>query len=313
MSERPAETRHSRKNAYPVVATGATLVGEMSAAISRELGKEPPRTGNIVNRERFRRQQESRVAGIRRTRDTLQATPGVASMTHTQASEHVQELARIGRLRADDQRVASREARYAHDFPTPEAQREALLAEVADIARRGDTAGAYVNTPHVRGKTFGAGYIDGQFSFRAPMDPVTPGRKANPVTEGISFTPARRNNGSRDTFVVVDYQFDRGGSTVTARVAVPPPLGHRMLAASVEDPGFGRDMASTILDTRALSIDGSQATDPTFAANPIGAVQVFDGITQGPLQETADKVGTGRLFLPAGTHIQYPSHAPAAV
>jgi hypothetical protein len=310
MSER-AETRPSH-NAYPVVATGATLVGEMSAVVAREMGKEPPHTANVPQRERFRRAQARSAAGAQHVRDALREAPNPAGMTRAQAQEYVQELARTNKISQDEQRTTSREVRHVQEFPTPESVRQEILAEVADVTRRGDTAHAFVNTPAVRGQSFGAGYLNGQFGFRSPMDSSTPGRKANPVGEGISFTPAHRNSGSKDTFVVVDYQFARGNSVVSSRIAVPPPLGNRILAATIEAPGFGRDMANTILDARGLSIGGHEATDATFADNPIGVVQVFDGITHGSMQETADAIGTNRLFLPAGTHIEYPAHVQAA-
>jgi hypothetical protein len=277
----------------PPQASAGHLVGELSAGIARARGRQyptPPR--NIVEIERRKRDANRATAPLHAGRamalELPAATPYKAAMDHIDAAVPGQKMV------SDDNRKVHQAAKEVHEWPLKPDERQKLLEEVGGTFR-GDVSISVGN------KHFGA---EDRHGFRAPMDVSTPGRKFDPVREGVSFTPAQIPG--HDQVVVMDYQYRDQSNVISYRIPMQEGTANRVLAGTSHVPELPRTIANNLMDTRARGL-GSKATEAVFSQNDIGQTQIFDGITTGtPTAETAAH-NQGRLFPASESYIQYPA------
>jgi hypothetical protein len=277
----------------PPQADAGHLVGELSAGIARTRGRQyptPPR--NVVEGERRRRDAERTAGPLQAARTMARELPAYTS--YTAAMNRIDQAVPAQQMTSDNNRKVHQAAREVHEWPLKEAERAKLLEEISGKLR-GEA------TISIGGKEFGS---KSAHDFRPPMDPTTPGRKYNPVREGVSFTPAKVPG--RDMTVVMDYQYRDNNNIVTYRIPMEEGMANRVLAGVIHDPELPRTIANNLMDTRARSL-GSEATQAVFDQNDIGQTQIFDAITTGvPVAETATG-NQGRLFPASESYIQYPA------
>jgi hypothetical protein len=292
MSETPRPDNRPNR-ILPPQANAGHLVGELSAGIARARGRQYPTSPrNVVEGERRRRDAGRIARPLQAARAIAQELPSAA--TYASAMDRIDRAVPAQQMTSDDNRKVHQAAREVHEWPLKEAERAKLLEEINGTLR-GEASIA------VGAKEFGS---KGPHDFRSPMDTSTPGRKYEPVREGVSFTPAKAPG--RDTVVVMDYQYWDNTTVVTFRIPMEEGLANRVLAGVVHDPELPRTIANNLMDTRALSV-GSQATQEIFNQNDIGQTQIFDAITTGaPITETA-AANQGRLFPASESYIQYPA------